>query len=82
MRSASPRVISLRLQLDRGLHRTLTTGPLRFPVGRHAHMPIEAAILLGGPCLLMAPRLEIGLAALWQILPPRTQRGHSTISRL
>ena len=29
---------------------------------RHA-LAIEAAILLGGPCLLIAPRLEVGLGA-------------------
>jgi hypothetical protein len=33
-------------------------------------MPIEPAIFLGCPCLLISPRLEISFAALWEIFAP------------
>jgi hypothetical protein len=44
--------------------------PLRFPFGRHALVSVKAAILLCRPRLLIAPFLEDGFAALWQIFAP------------
>ena len=35
-------------------------GARRLPARRHALATLEAAVLLGSPCLLIAPRLEIG----------------------
>jgi hypothetical protein len=40
------------------------------PVRRHALVPIEAAIFLSRPRLLIAPFLKVGFAALGQIVSP------------
>jgi hypothetical protein len=42
----------------------------RAPVRRHALVPIEATVLLGRPCLLIAPCLEICIRPLCQIFEP------------
>ena len=54
----------------------------RSPVRRHPLAAIEAAILLGGPCLLLAPRLEVGVGSLWQVdAPGRLERVAGLIER-
>jgi hypothetical protein len=46
---------------------------------RHALAAIEAALFFCGPCLLIAPRLEIGLATLGEEDTPRALKHHARI---